>query len=571
MNAPAVQRSGPGTLARGLGALRSLLPQASDYTGVRRTWRGDLVAGLTVGIVALPLALAFGVSSGAGAEAGLVTAIVAGLLAAVFGGSHVQVSGPTGAMVVVLAPIVAAHGAGAAALLSVLAGIVLVALGASRLGRAVAYIPWPVVEGFTLGIGVIIFLQQVPLAVSAPVAPGQNTAVAAVAAVASAPWPRAAASLGVVALVVATTLLVPRIHRSLPASLLAILAASLGAGLLGLEVERIGALPASLPAPALPGFGISDLPSLAGPALAVAALAAIESLLSARVASGLAGPDGRTTGPYNPDRELVGQGLASVAAGLFGGMPATGAIARTAVNVRSGGRSRTASIVHALVLLGVVYLAAPLVAQIPLAALAGVLMVTAGRMVSVGTARRILGSTRQDAVAFVLTAVITVAFDLIVAIQIGLAAAALLTLRQFAKLGSVRREPIPGPAHDGDEHIAVFRLDGLMFFGAAERVLEEVTRTSSADGVEVAVLRLSQLRYLDATGAQTLVEAVRRLEARGVTVLLKGVQEQHLDLVRRVGVIAELRHHRHLFDSLDDAVEHARSHVRRARLPSATA
>jgi SulP family sulfate permease len=538
---------------------------------VRRTWRGDLIAGLTVGIVALPLALAFGVSSGAGAEAGLVTAIVAGLLAAVFGGSHVQVSGPTGAMVVVLAPIVAAHGAGAAALLSVMAGIVLVALGASRLGRAVAYIPWPVVEGFTLGIGVIIFLQQVPLAVSAHVAPGQNTAVAALAAVASAPWPRALGSLGVVVLVVAITLLVPRIHRSLPASLIAILAASLGAGVLGLEVERIGALPASLPAPALPGFGISDLPSLAGPALAVAALAAIESLLSARVAAGLAGPDGRATGPYNPDRELVGQGLASVAAGLFGGMPATGAIARTAVNVRSGGRSRIASIVHALVLLGVVYLAAQLVAQIPLAALAGVLMVTAGRMVSVRTARRILGTTRQDAVAFVLTAVITVAFDLIVAIQIGLAAAALLTLRQFAKLGSVRREPIPGPAHEGDEHIAVFRLDGLMFFGAAERVLEEVTRTSSADGVEVAVLRLSQLRYLDATGAQTLVEAVRTLEARGVTVLLKGVQERHLDLVRRVGVIAELRHHRHLFDSLDDAVEHARSHVRRARLPSATA
>jgi SulP family sulfate permease len=570
MNAAGSRPAGRGLEPGRLGALRALLPQASDYAGTRRTWRGDLVAGLTVGIVALPLALAFGVSSGVGAEAGLVTAIVAGLVAAVFGGSHVQVSGPTGAMVVVLAPIVASHGAGAVALLSVLAGAVLVALGSSRLGRAVAYIPWPVVEGFTLGIGVIIFLQQVPLAVSAHVAPGQNTAVAAAAAVAAAPWPRAAASVCVVVLVAAVTLLVPRIHRALPASLIAVLVASLGAGLLGLDVERIGALPASLPAPALPALGLSDLPSLAGPALAVAALAAIESLLSARVASGLSGPDGRTTGPYNPDRELVGQGLASLAAGLFGGLPATGAIARTAVNVRSGGRSRIAAIVHALVLLGVVYLAAPLVAQIPLAALAGVLMVTAGRMVSVRTARRILGSTRQDAVAFVLTAVITVAFDLIVAIQIGLVAAALLTLRQFAKLGSVRREPIPGPAHDGDEHIAVFRLDGLMFFGAAERVLEEVTRTSSADGIEVVVLRLSQLRYLDATGAQTLVEAIRTLEARGVTVLLKGVQDQHLDLVRRVGVIAELRHHRHLFDSLGDAVEHARSHVRRARLADAT-
>lgn len=549
----------------------ALLPHASDYASLRRTWRGDLLAGLTVGIVALPLALAFGVSSGVGAEAGIVTAIVAGLVAAVFGGSHVQVSGPTGAMVVVLAPIVASHGVGAVALLSVMAGILIVLLGASRLGRAVAYIPWPVVEGFTLGIGVIIFLQQVPPAVSAHVAPGQNTAVAAAEAIGAAPWPRAAASIGVVVLVAAVTLLVPRIHRALPASLIAILVATLGVGLLGLDVERIGALPTSLPAPSLPGVTLSDLPELAGPALAIAALAAIESLLSARVASGLTGPDGRTTGPYNPDRELVGQGLASLAAGLFGGMPATGAIARTAVNVRSGGRSRVAAIVHAFVLVGVVYLAAPLVAQIPLAALAGVLMVTAARMVSVRTARRILGSTRHDALAFVLTAVITVSFDLIVAIQIGLVAAALLTLRQFAKLGGVRREPIAGPAHDGDEHIAVFRLDGLMFFGAAERILEEIAGLAAVQGVEVVVLRLSQLRYLDATGAQALVEVIRTLEARGITVLLKGVQDQHLELVRSVGVIAELRHHRHLFDSLADAVEHARSHVRRARAHTASA
>ncbi|WP_425564348.1 SulP family inorganic anion transporter [Sinomonas flava] len=554
-------------MARAAAGAAALLPRRSDYAQLGRSWRQDLVAGLTVGIVALPLALAFGVSSGVGAEAGIVTAIVAGFVAAVFGGSHVQVSGPTGAMVVVLAPIVATHGVGAVALLSLAAGVVLVALGASRLGRAVAYIPWPVVEGFTLGIGVIIFLQQVPLAVSSHVAPGHNTAVAAAEAITTAPWPRAWASVGVVVLVAAVMLLVPRLHRALPASLIAILVAAVAVALLGLDVERIGELPTSLPAPSLPGIGLGDLPGLAGPTLAIAALAAIESLLSARVASGLAGPDGRTTGTYNPDRELVGQGLASIAAGLFGGMPATGAIARTAVNVRSGARTRLAAVVHALVLLGVVYLAAQLVGQIPLAALAGVLMVTAARMVSVRTARSILGSTRHDALAFVLTAVITVSFDLIVAIQIGLVAAALLTLRQFAKLGTVRREPIAGPAHDGDEHIAVFRLDGLMFFGAADRILEEVTGLAAAQGVEVVVLRLSQLRYLDATGAQALVEVIRTLEARGITVLLKGVQEQHLELVRKVGVIAELRHHRHLFDTLEDAVEHARSHVRRARTP----
>jgi len=542
------------------GAL-ALLPRREDYSGLGRSWRQDLLAGITVGIVALPLALAFGVSSGVGAAAGLVTAIVAGLVAAVFGGSHVQVSGPTGAMVVVLAPIVASHGVSAVAVLSLMAGLILIVLGASRLGRAVAYIPWPVVEGFTAGIGIIIFLQQVPLALSVPVEHGGSTAIEAARAFGAASWPGALASIGVVALVAVLMLALPRLHRALPASLIAIIVAALAVAVFGLDVPRLGALPESLPAPHLPPFDLAALPALAGPALAIAALAGIESLLSARVASGLTGPSGQTTGPYHPDRELLGQGLASIAAGLFGGMPATGAIARTAVNVRSGARSRLAAITHALVLVAVVYLASGLVAQIPLAALAGVLMVTAARMVSIPVARRVLGSTRSDAIAYLLTAVITVSFDLIVAIQIGIVCAALLTLRKFARLGGVRREPIEGAAHDGDERIAVFRLDGLMFFGVAERVLQEL---AGVDDVEVVVLRLSQLRYLDATGAQALVEVIRELEQRGITVLVKGVRDEHLALVTRVGVISELRHHKHLFDSLDAAIEHARSHVRRA-------
>lgn len=542
-------------------AAAALLPSRDDYASIGRTWRGDLVAGVTVGIVALPLALAFGVSSGVGAAAGIVTAIVAGLVAAVFGGSHVQVSGPTGAMVVILAPIVAAHGVGVVALLSLMAGVILMILGATRLGRAVSYIPWPVVEGFTAGIGIIIFLQQVPLALGVNAGHGENTAIVAVEAVAQADWPRALIGVGLVAAVAALMLVLPRLQRGLPASLIAIVVVTVGAAVLNLDVARIGEIPQSLPAPALPTFDPALMQSLLMPAFAIAALAGIESLLSARVASGLTGPDGRTTGPYHPDRELFGQGLASVAAGLFGGMPATGAIARTAVNVRSGGRSRLAAITHALVLLGVVYAATGLVATVPLAALAGVLMVTAARMVSVRVARRVIGSTRADATAYLLTAVITVSFDLIVAIEIGIAIAALLTLRKFARLGTVRREPIAGEAHDGDERIAVFRLDGLMFFGAAERVLQELAAVGE---VEVVVLRLSQLRYLDASGAQALVEVVRELERRGITVLVKGVRDEHLALLTRVGVLGELRHEAHLFDDLGAAIEHARSHVRRA-------
>lgn len=536
------------------------LPSRADYTGIRQFWRADLLAGITVGIVALPLALAFGVSSGVGAEAGLITAIVAGLVAAVMGGSPVQVSGPTGAMVVVLAPVVAVHGTGSVALLSLMAGLLVCILGISGLGRAVAFIPWPVVEGFTLGIAAIIFLQQVPLATGTSGIPGHNTLLAAIEAASGAVAPTVLLTLALMAGVAVVMVLVQKLFRALPASLLAVLLATTAAELLQLDIPRIGPLPHSLPSPAFPGFDPASLGSLAMPAVAIAVLASIESLLSARVAAGMTGPDGAPSGAYSPDRELTGQGLSSIAAGLFGGMPATGAIARTAVNVRAGAKTRMAAAVHAVVLLGIVYLASGMVSRIPLAALGGVLMVTAARMVSRRTVAAILRSTRPDAAVFVLTATVTVAFDLIVAIQIGLAAAALFTLRKFASLSSVQREEVSGPPTDGDEHIAIFRLDGAMFFGAAERILQEISQVKDT---QVAIVRLSQLRMLDATGAHALVEVISALELRGVTVLLKGVRPDHLALVTNVGVIRSLRHHKHLFEDLPSAVAHARDHVRR--------
>lgn len=546
--------------------LARFLPSRRDYDGLRGSWRTDLLSGITVGIVALPLALAFGVSSGVGAEAGLITAVVAGLVAAVMGGSHVQVSGPTGAMVVVLAPVVAAHGAGSIALVSVMAGLLVIILGVSGLGRAVAFIPWPVVEGFTLGIAAIIFLQQVPMATGTEGVPGHNTVLAAVESASHASAPAVLQTLAIVAGVAAVMLLLPRLNKAIPASLAAVLLATLAAEVLDLQIPRIGALPHSLSAPSLPAVDPSALGGLLMPAVSIAALAAIESLLSARVAAGMVGPDGRPTGTYSPDRELTGQGLASVAAGFFGGMPATGAIARTAVNVRSGAKTRLSAIVHALVLLAIIYLAAGLVGRIPLAVLAGILMVTATRMVSRQTVAAVMRSTRADAFVFVLTALITVAFDLIVAIEIGLVAAAMFTLRKFASLSGVQREDIPGPPVPGDRHIAIFRLDGAMFFGAAERVLQEISQVKD---IQVAIIRLSQVRMLDATGAHTLVDVISALELRGVTVLLKGVQPQHLDLVTNVGVIRSLRHHKHLFASLPEAVEHARSHVARNAAASA--
>jgi sulfate permease, SulP family len=579
--------------------MRDLVPSRADYDLRPRTLRSDLLAGITVGVVALPLVLAFGVSSGVGPAAGLVTAVVAGIVAAVFGGSNVQISGPTGAMAVVLAPIVTQHGLGSVALVTLLGGALVLACGLLRLGRVVTYIPWPVVEGFTLGIAAIIFLQQVPAAVGITAETGHNTLVTAVRSVGTALWPdggivEASTSgflpgggtptwvwtLAVVAVVAAVMLVLPRVAKALPASLVAVALVTVLVEVLRVPVPRIGELPGSLPFPVLPDATPDAVRDLVGAAVAIAALAAIESLLSARVAATMA-----DTGPYHPDRELVGQGLASLASGVFGGMPATGAIARTAVNVRSGARTRVAAVVHALVILAVIYLATGPVGRIPLAALAGVLMVTSFRMIGAGTIRAVLTSTRPDALVFVVTAVITVAFDLIDAVQIGLLIAAFFALKAVAGATSVRREPLPGVAHEGDERIALFRLDGAMFFGASDRILGEVTAltqdpqdpgsgsdVASGDSserlhepVEVVILRLSHVQLVDATGARALADLVLELERRDIMVLVKGIQPQHRKLLEAVGLHRMLRHESHLFTDLPEAVEHARSHVRQAQ------
>ena len=532
-----------------------LLPNRSDYSGLRTSWRRDVIAGVTVGVVALPLALAFGISSGVGAAAGLATAVVAGLVAAVFGGSAVQVSGPTGAMAVILAPIVAEHGAGSIALVTVLAGVIVAVCGVSGLGRAVTFIPWPVIEGFTLGIAAIIFLQQIPAAVGASAHAGGRTLTTAWQALIDVDLATVWQSMAVVALVAALMIGLPRLHRGLPASLAAVIAATVLVVAVHLPVAQIGELPSHLAAPLLPHADLGAIRPLLGAAVAIAALAAIESLLSARVAATMS-----PTGPYDPNRELVGQGLASVASAMFGGMPATGAIARTAVNVRSGARTRVSAIVHAVVLLAVVYLATGPVSAIPLAALAGVLMVTSFRMISASTIRKIIRSTRSDASIFVLTAVVTICFDLIEAVEIGVVCAAFFALRMVARRSSVTREELPGPYRSGDEQIALLRLDGAMFFGAAERISNTIVDADHPK-VSVVIIRMSQLGMIDATGAHTLAEIATELETRGITVIIKGVQPTHMELLTNVGVIDSLRHENHLLDTLDDAIAHARRHV----------
>lgn len=541
---------------------RSLLPSVADYRETRRSWPKDLLAGATVGIVALPLALGFGVSSGLTAEQGLITAIVAGFFAAVFGGSHLQISGPTGAMAVVLVPIVASHGAEAVVAVTLIAGLIVVAAGLLRLGRTVSFIPWPVIEGFTVGIAAIIFLQQVPF-VTTPddLAPGEvsmNAFAAAVQLISDADWSYLPYSLGAVAIVAVCMVVSPKIHSAIPGSLVGIIIVTVLSGIIPNPLATIEAIPQSLPAPSIPVIDPAVLPALLPAAGTIAALAAIESLLSARVASSMS-----DAGAYQPDRELVGQGVASIGSSLFGGMPATGAIARTSVNIRAGGRTRLASITHAAVLLLIVLVAAAPVSQIPLAALGGVLFVTAVRMIDLETMRSILRSTKSDAFGFVITALITVSFDLIVAVGIGVVVAAFFALRKLSATTSVRIERLSETeaAQPGDEKIAIVHFRGPLFFASADRISDEVMELN---GVSVVVLRMSQLELVDATGAHILTEMVTALERRGITVLIKGVRDSQAGLFEQVGVLAALRHHRHLFDELPAALDHARSHVERA-------
>ncbi|MFR9779485.1 SulP family inorganic anion transporter [Micromonospora sp. MS34] len=527
---------------------------------MRRQPRRDLVAGLTVAVVALPLALGFGVSSGLGASAGLVTAIVAGALAALFGGSNLQVSGPTGAMTVVLVPIVARYGPGGVLTVGVLAGLILLALALVRAGRYVRYVPAPVVEGFTVGIAAVIFLQQVPAGLGVPNPDGEKVTVVAWRALvefAGHPnWPALAVALGVAAVMLAGA----RWRPTVPFSLIMVAAATVIGQLLSLDVARIGVLPATLPAPSLGFLDLAAVPTLFTSAVAVAALAALESLLSATVADGMT-----VNQRHDPDRELFGQGVANLVSPLFGGVPATAAIARTAVNVRSGAQSRLASLTHAVALAVIMLVAAPLVAYIPLAALAGVLLATAVRMVEVGSLAVLARATRSDALILALTAIATLALDLIAAVGIGLLVAAALAIRKIARAARLEEVPLDIADHHVEEaallreHIVAYRFDGPLFFAAAHRFLLELSEVAE---VRVIILRMSRVSTIDGSGALVLRDAIERLEHRGIAVFVSGVRAGQEKILDAVGVLDRLRAAGRVFPDTGEAIGAARAHLR---------
>ncbi|WP_433754537.1 SulP family inorganic anion transporter [Nocardia sp. CA-135398] len=544
--------------------VRALLPTWQEWRPAVRAPGADLMAGLIVALVALPLALGFGISSGLGAAAGLATAVIAGALAAVFGGSRFQVSGPTGAMTVVLVPIVHAHGASGVLTVGLMAGVVLVVLAVAGVGRAVRYMPAPVIEGFTAGIAVVIALQQFPAALGIAHAEGDKVWQSALDAVRRYLEHPSMATPGT-ALVVAVVILIGgRYLPKLPFALVAVAVATAVAELCDLNLARIGIIPAGLPAPSLGFVHPDQLGSLVAPALAVAALAALESLLSATAADSMA-----VGTRHNPDRELFGQGLANIAAPLFGGVPATGAIARSAVNVRSGARTRLAALTHAMILAAIIYLAAPLVADIPVAALAGVLLATTVRMVETASLTAIARASRGDAMIMVTTFLVTVALDLVTAVAVGVGFAIVLALRSVAREARLEQVPLDETEFLAEEHellrdhIVAYRIEGPLFFAAAHRFLLELAEVTD---VKVVILRMSKITALDTTGALVLEDAITKLQRRHITVLMSGLRADHHRRLSAIGALPAGGDEA-IFTDTGAAIDHARRYLPVSHVP----
>jgi sulfate permease, SulP family len=515
----------------------------------RSQWGRNLIAGVIVGVVALPLAMAFAIASGARPEQGLYTAIVAGLCTALFGGTRSQVSGPTGAFIAVLAVITTQHGIVGLQLATLMAGIILMAMGMARLGTVIRYIPDPVIVGFTSGIGVIIFVGQWKDFLGLhPAISGVHFHAKLVALVQALPtlnW--ATTLLGAIALV--TLLIGTRYLKRVPAPLVAMLLTTVlqwwfnfaGVATLG---SAFGGIPTSLPHFQLPVFDFSTLVQLIGPAFTIALLGAIESLLSATVADGMANTH------HDPNQELIGQGVANIVAPLFGGFAATGAIARTATNIRNGANSPIAGVVHCVFLLLVILLLAPLAAHIPLTALAAILFVVAWNMSDVHRFAHIVKTApRADVGILVLTFTLTVFSDLVVAVNVGVVLASLLFMRRMSKSVSIEEHSDAQLAADAGlgadfvvpKDTVVYSIDGPFFFGAAEYL--EKTLRRSQNQVRTVVIRMGRVPFMDTTGLSALDEIVADFQRVGTRVVLCEVRANVIEKLERARILTRVGAH----------------------------
>ena len=547
--------------------LPKIVTTMRGYT--REQLMADLGAGVIVGIVALPLSIAFAIASGVTPDRGLYTAIVAGFLISALGGSRVQIGGPTGAFVVIVYSIVQQHGLDGLLLATLMAGAILIFMGVVGFGGMIKFIPHPVIIGFTSGIAVIIFTSQIKdfLGLGLGDLPADFIEKLSAYAGAIGTVKPAAAAIGIAT--IAILIAWPGVNQRIPAAFVALIVTTAAAHLGGLDVEtigsRFGAIDAGFPRPSLPTVSLERATELLRPAITIALLAAIESLLSAVVADGMIG------GKHRSNMELVAQGVANVASPLFGGIPATGAIARTATNIKNGGRTPVAGIVHALTLLLITLFVGRWAALIPLATLAGILIIVAYGMSGWRTFAAELRAPRSDVAVLLATFLLTVIVDLTIAIEVGMVLSAFLFMRRMAEVtnvrfitdelrdrrddyndvNSVKRRRVP----PGTE---VFEIEGPFFFGAAETFKE--TLGLVARRPKVLIVRMRHVPAIDSTGLHVLRELEERCRREGTLLLLSDVHAQPMFAFARADLLERMGEE-NIFGNVDDALNRARTEL----------
>lgn len=536
----------------------------------RHQLAADAKAGVIVGIVALPLAIAFAIASGVSPDRGLYTAIIAGFLISVLGGSRVQIGGPTGAFVVIVYGIVQEHGVDGLVIATIMAGIILVGLGVGRLGSAIKFIPHPVVTGFTSGIALIIFSSQIKdlLGLRMGPVPAEFTDQ----------WRAYGAHLGTFnpaavvlsGIALATILLWPRVSRRVPGPLVALILVSVLAQALGLEVEtlgsRFGEISAAVPRPSLPTVDLATVTALIGPAFTIAMLGGIESLLSAVVADGMIG------GRHRSNVELVAQGIANIVTPLFGGIPATGAIARTATNVRNGGRTPVAGIVHAITLLLITLFFGRWVSLIPFAVLAAILVVVSYHMSEWRAFKAEFTAPKSDVLVMVTTFTLTVTVGLTLAIQVGLVLAALLFMKRMAEVTNIQAvtkelrddgdiyatDPNGVRTRDVPPDVEVFEINGPFFFGAARKFKEHVEAVLGRP--RVLILRMRNVPAIDSTAMHALGEVVQACRREETLLVLSDVHAQPMFALAQ-SYLADRIGEENIVGHIDAALARAREHL----------
>ena len=511
-----------------------------DYSG--KQFVRDVISGIIVAIIALPLSIALAIASGVGPEQGLYTAIIAGFFIAVFGGSRVQIGGPTAAFVVIIYGIVASYGTDGLIVATILAGIILVIMGICHFGTLIKYIPYTITTGFTCGIAVTLFVGQLKdfFGYSLENVPSDFLPkVAALVKNVSLINPKAAL-VGLLAVII--MLVWPKITDKIPGSLVAIIITTLLVKITGLEVNTIGSvfgeLNSSFPTPKLPNVTFEMVSKLISPAFTIAILAGIESLLSAVVSDGMIGDT------HKSNAELVGQGLGNIFSGLFGGIPATGAIARTAANVRNGGRTPIAGVVHCITLAIILVLLMPLASMIPMTSLAAVLLVVAANMADWTSFFHLCRTApKSDIIVLVLTFVLTVVFDLVVAIEVGVVLAALLFMKRMSDTAEVTgwkyiEEPDVMPGEQEklmhvNKAIRIFEVNGPLFFAAADKLL----KINSKKYTKVIIVRMRAVPAIDASAMKKLRELIERTRKKGIQVVFSHVNEQPRKVMEKDGFI----------------------------------